>query len=217
MGILNSGAKDIEFITITLDDIEDEIVEEEEIQEQVVSESEPKVKRKIWITYLSYLSVIVISFILALLITQYVIINAHIPSESMEPTVQVDDRLIGYRLAYLFSEPERDDIIIFYHQCYEYKEKEMLIKRVIGVAGDTIFIQDGVLYINQVAIEEPYIKETMVGDYGPYEVPDGTVFVMGDNRNISDDARFWDYPFVPLDQVLAKAELRYWPSLQLFY
>jgi signal peptidase I len=105
--------------------------------------------------------------------------------------------------------------VIFNHKCYDKEEEEALIKRVIGVPGDTVIIADGELYINGKVIHEEYLGEKMVGSFGPYEVPEGQYFVLGDNRNISEDSRYWDNTFVSEDEIVAKAILKYKPSIEL--
>lgn len=120
------------------------------------------------------------------------------------------DRVFGNRLAYVFSEPERFDIIIFK---YPDDESQLFIKRVIGLPGETVEIRDGNIYID--GSEEPLddvdTKETMEGSFGPYTVPEGCYFVMGDNRNNSRDSRYWEHTFVSEDEILGKAVFRYWP------
>ena len=154
-------------------------------------------------------------FLATLILSKFVLFNAYIPSASMCHTLEVEDRLFGLRMAYLFSEPERGDIVIFEHTCYEGDEEETLIKRIIGLPGDEIYIEDGTLYINDEVYEENYLAEDMVGSYGPYTVPEGCYFMMGDNRNISDDSRLWDYPYVEKDEIIARAWLKYKPSFKL--
>lgn len=140
----------------------------------------------------------------------YVLINAVIPSGSMENTIMTGDRVFGNRLAYRFGEPERGDIVIFK---YPDNEEELYIKRVIGLPGDKVEIRDGLVYLNDSAkpLEEPYLKETPVGDYGPYQVPEDGYFMLGDNRNWSKDSRFWENTYVTREEVLAKAVFRYYP------
>lgn len=140
----------------------------------------------------------------------YVLINAVIPSGSMENTIMTGDRVFGNRLAYQFGEPERGDIVIFK---YPDNEEELYIKRVIGLPGDKVEIRDGLVYLNDSAkpLEEPYLKETPVGDYGPYQVPEDGYFMLGDNRNWSKDSRFWENTYVTREEVLAKAVFRYYP------
>lgn len=159
----------------------------------------------------SWLMVIAAAFVMAFVITHYVIIKAEIPTGSMQDTIQIDDRIIGLRLAYLFSEPKRGDIVIFK---FPDNEEENYIKRVIGLPGETVEIIDGVVYINNIALEEDYTKEGTVGSFGPYIVPVDSYFTMGDNRQHSWDSRYWTNSFVHKDKILGKAWLRYVPSLQ---
>ena len=122
------------------------------------------------------------------------------------------DRLIGNRLAYLNSDPERGDIVIF---LYPDNEKELFIKRVIGLPGDTVTVKQGKVYINNSDIpldESAYVVTTPLGDFGPFKVPEGAYFMMGDNRNNSMDSRYWNQPYVYKDKILGKAWMRYWPK-----
>jgi signal peptidase I len=156
-----------------------------------------------------YLIIIISAVALAFIINRFVIINAHVPTESMDPTINVNDKLIGFRLAYLFKDPQRGDIVIFK---YPDDESQIFIKRIIGVPGDKVEIVEGVLYLNDKPTYEQYIKEKMYGNYGPYEVPEDCYFVLGDNRNISEDARFWKNTYVKKSQILAKAWFKYSPG-----
>lgn len=141
---------------------------------------------------------------------KFVMINAVIPSGSMENTISTGDRVFGNRLAYRFGDPERGDIAIFK---YPDDESVLFIKRVIGLPGDKVEIRDGLVYLNDSAepLEEDYLRETPVGDYGPYYVPEDCYFMLGDNRNNSKDSRLWDNTYVTRDKVLAKAVFRYYP------
>ena len=154
--------------------------------------------------------VIIGAVILAFLIDTFVIVNAQIPSGSMENTIMTGDRVFGNRLAYKFSDPQRFDIIIFR---YPDDESQLYIKRIIGLPGETVEIHDGNIYINgsDTPLEDVDIKEPMEGSFGPYTVPEGCYFVMGDNRNNSRDSRYWENTFVSEDEILGKAVLRYWP------
>ena len=154
--------------------------------------------------------VIIGAVILAFLIDTFVIVNAQIPSGSMENTIMTGDRVFGNRLAYKFSDPKRFDIIIFK---YPDDESQLFIKRIIGLPGETVEIHDGNIYINgsDSPLEDVDIKEPMEGSFGPYTVPEGCYFVMGDNRNNSRDSRYWENTFVSEDEILGKAVLRYWP------
>ena len=154
--------------------------------------------------------VILGAVILAFLIDTFVIVNAQIPSGSMENTIMTGDRVFGNRLAYKFSDPKRFDIIIFK---YPDDESQLFIKRIIGLPGETVEIHDGNIYINgsDSPLEDVDIKEPMEGSFGPYTVPEGCYFVMGDNRNNSRDSRYWENTFVSEDEILGKAVFRYWP------
>ncbi len=160
-----------------------------------------------------WVMVIVISAALAFALDKFIIVNAKIPSASMEPTIMTGDRLIGNRLAYTNSDPERGDIVIF---LYPDNEKELFIKRVIGLPGETVTVKQGKVYINNSDIpldESAYIVTTPLGDFGPFKVPEGAYFMMGDNRNNSMDSRYWNQPYVYKDKILGKAWARYWPKI----
>ena len=161
---------------------------------------------------LSWVIPFVIALAVAMFLKNYIIINADVPTGSMENTIMPGDRLIGNRLAYRSKSPERGDILIFR---YPDNEEELYVKRVIGLPGDTIAIEDGKIYINGSAepLQEDYLKEEWTVATGPYtfEVPEGSYFMMGDNRNDSWDARYWSNTYVTKDKILGKALFTYWP------
>ncbi len=171
------------------------------------------IKNKVLKEILDWVLVIVIAIALALIINKLVIYKVSPPTASMENTIMVDDKVITYRLAYLFSKPERGDIVVF--QAPDTPEEDY-IKRVIGLPGETVEVIDGVVYIDGKPLEEDYLKEPMVGSFGPYEVPEGCYFMMGDNRNISWDARYWTEKFVEKDKIRGKAILKY-PDFEWLY
>lgn len=164
---------------------------------------------------IDFIKTIIIAILISFLITRIIIINAVIPSGSMENTVMTNDRIIAFRLSYLFSKPERQDIVIL--DSPNKNEDKLYLKRIIGLPGETINIIDGKVYINneELPLDEPYLKEDMLGSFGPYVIPDGYYFVMGDNRNNSIDSRDWENPFVEEDKILGKAVLRYYPKIDL--
>ena len=161
---------------------------------------------------LSWLITIVLAVVAALFIKNYVIINANIPSGSMENTIMTGDRLFGYRLAYKNKSPERGDIVIFK---FPDDETENYVKRVIGLPGETVTIADGKIYIDDSTepLEEDYLKEEWTIATGPYtfEVPQDSYLVLGDNRNNSYDARYWEHTYVTEEELLGKAIFRYYP------
>ena len=158
-----------------------------------------------------WILVILIAAVIAIILNCFFVVNARIPSASMETTVMTGDRLYGNRLAYINSQPQRGDIVIFR---YPDNEKELFIKRVIGLPGDKVEIKDGLVYINdsKTPLSEPYVNGTPVGSFGPYEVPADSYFMMGDNRNNSADSRFWRNSYVHKDKILGEAWFRYYPK-----
>ena len=169
------------------------------------------VKREI----MEWIIVICVAIVIAIVLNTFIIVNAIIPSASMEPTIMTGNRIFGNRLAYIKEDPKRGDIIIFR---YPDNEKELFIKRIIGEPGDTVTIIEGKVYINDsdTPLDEPYLKVIPLGDYGPYEVPADSYFVMGDNRNNSADSRFWQNTFVKREKILGKAAVRYfWPPSKI--
>lgn len=161
-----------------------------------------------------WLKILIIAFAIAFVVNNYVIVKAQVPTGSMENTVMVNDRIIALRTSYLFDKPKRGDIIIFK---YPDDESQNYLKRVIGLPGETIEIKDGKVYINKSSkpLEETYLRETPIGSFGPYVVPADSYFMMGDNRNNSEDARFWDNTYVKKNKIIGKAIIRYYPSLKL--
>ena len=120
------------------------------------------------------------------------------------------DRVLGNRLAYIKDDPERYDIVIFK---YPDDPSKIFIKRVIGLPGETVTVKDGKVYIDgkEQTQAVSFCPEEMAGSFGPYEVPEDSYFVMGDNRNNSLDSRYWDNTYVKKEAILAKAGFRYWP------
>ena len=171
-------------------------------------------KKEIIGEFLDYLKPLVFIFAIMMFLNNFVIVNARVPSGSMENTIMTGDRLVGNRLAYVFGEPQRGDIVIFRAPD---KESELYVKRVIGLPGDTVNILDGKVYINgnKEPLDEPYLPEAMIGNYGPYEVPAKSYFVLGDNRNNSGDSRFWRNKYVRADKILSEASFRYFPFSEM--
>ena len=208
--------EEIELIDVNLDADDVENFEDLDIDEEF-EEKESKSRksgRGFFREFLSYVIVIAVAFAVAILINKVIIINANVPTRSMAPTVNADDKLLGFRLAYVFEEPKRGDVVIFTHQCNKNDDEESFIKRIIGIPGDTVVITNGVLYINGKEYKEDYLAEDMIGNFGPYEVPEDSYFMMGDNRNISEDSRYWDNTYVDSDDIVAKAFFKYDPTFK---
>ena len=160
---------------------------------------------------LDYAVSIGIAIAVALAINSFILLNARIPSGSMESTIMTGDRIFGFRLQYLFGDPKRGDVVIFK---YPDDESTNFIKRIIGLPGETLEIRAGKVYINgsETPLDESaYLNEEPYAlDFGPYQIPEGHYFMMGDNRNHSKDSRYWVNTFVARDKILAKAFFRYW-------
>jgi signal peptidase I len=154
--------------------------------------------------------IIACAFVAVWLLDTFIIINAVVPSGSMENTIPSGARVIGSRLSYNDSTPERYDIVVFH---YPDDEKQLFVKRVIGLPGETVTIIDGKVYINDETepLDDSFIAEPMEGSFGPYAVPEGCYFMMGDNRNNSLDSRYWVNTFVAEDKILGKALFVWYP------
>ena len=172
----------------------------------------PNLKKQIKEIF-AWILTIALAIVAARLINKYVIIKAEVPTGSMERTIEVDDCILGLQTAYLFSEPKRGDILIF---PWPDNPDVTYVKRVIGLPGETVEIKNGYVYIDGEAIEEPYLKEEMTGEFGPYVVPEGCYFMMGDNRNSSQDSRRWNNTFLEEENIMAKVLFRYSPSFHWF-
>ena len=156
-----------------------------------------------------FIATILIAFALVFgFVRPFVVEAFYIPSESMVPTLEVGDRVFVNKFIYRFSKPERGDIIVF--QSVEGGD-QTLIKRVVGVEGDEIRVQSGLLFVNGEAQNEPYLNDAVPTNdfYGPLTVPEDHIFVMGDNRGNSADSRVFGP--LPLENVEGEAFLRFWP------
>lgn len=171
-------------------------------------DDEPDWKKEL----LSYALTFLIGIAIVLVLKNFVIINAKVPTGSMENTIMPGDLMLGNRLAYLSEEPQRGDIVFFY---FPDDETQRYVKRIIGLPGETITILDGKIYINdsEIPLEEPYLKEEWTRGTGPYvfEIPEDSYLCLGDNRNRSADAREWNQPYVKKEKIIAKAVFTYYP------
>ncbi len=160
----------------------------------------------------SFAFTLLITVVLVFVLKNYVIINATVPTGSMENTIMPDDNILGYRLAYLKEGPKRGDVIFFY---FPDDETQKFVKRVIGLPGETVTILDGKIYIGNSSepLEEPYLKEEWTRGTGPYvfEIPNDSYLCLGDNRNRSADAREWNNPYVAREKIIGKAIFTYFP------
>lgn len=171
--------------------------------------------KEIW----GWVRAIVIAIVVALLIRQFIFSNYIVRGESMMPTLQDGNRLVVDKIGYTIGHPRRFDIVVF-----RATESENYVKRIIGLPGDRVSYRDDQLYVNDKPVKEPYLdpyKEqlpdsgpltedfTLEGMTGETRVPEGRVWVMGDNRRNSVDSRV--FGFVDEEQIIGKVDFRYWP------
>jgi len=163
----------------------------------------------------SWVKTVVFAVIIALFITTFVIVNAAIPSGSMENTIMTNDRVIAFRLAYLFSPPKRFDIVVFRNPD---DESVYYVKRVIGLPGETVDIIGGKVYIDgsETPLDDSFIKEPqMSAADARFVVPENSYFMLGDNRNGSNDSRGWNNKYVERKKILGEVVLRYFPITKM--
>jgi len=144
----------------------------------------------------------------AVLIVVFVVQPVKVEGTSMQPHLTDQERIFVNKFVYHFSAISRGDIVVFW---YPRDETKSLIKRVIGLPGETVEIQTGNVMVNGKPIVEPYLDPDFVDSFsfGPVLVPEGSYFVLGDHRDSSNDSRNWGA--VPANKIFGKAILRYWP------
>jgi len=160
-----------------------------------------------------WIAVIVIAILASFVLHTFVIVNATVPTSSMEKTIMAGDRVIGSRLYYMRHDPQRGEIIMF---DYPDDPNTLYIKRIIGLPGDHIEIHDGTVYINGEPLDEPYLDVVTEGTWGPYDVPEDCYFMLGDNRNDSADSRYWQNTYLTRDGIVGKAVFKYWKGFERF-
>ncbi len=167
---------------------------------------------------LSWAGTIMVIILIAVVTNRFIIFKVQVPTGSMRDTILENDRVIGLRL---FSDVNRGDIVTFYNQNPNPNDPEdpkYLVKRVIGLPGETIEIKNGIVLIDGIVLKEDYVKEAMNPEryIEPLTIPEGCYFVMGDNRNNSNDSRYWENKFVPKSEINSKVVMKYYP-LWKFY
>ena len=209
------------------EDLQNEVQNHQEQEQKQENKKPSGTKAEI----LSWIEVIVFAVVLALVIDGFIIINATVPSGSMEKTIMTGDRVLGLRFSYWFNDPQRGDIVVFKYPIDEaLGENTKYIKRIIGLPGEKVTIKNGAVYINGEKLEEDYINGIweVKNDGFVFEVPEDHYLMLGDNRNNSSDARYWPYiamkegitddpeeavkfAYVERKKILGKAYFCYWP------
>ena len=183
---------------------------------------EDKTSSSRWIVEL--VGVVVVAILVAVLLRTFVVATYSIPSGSMEPTLQVGDRIVVDKLSYHLHGVDRGNIVVFStppnEDCAGPPVSD-LVKRVIGLPGETISLEDGNVYINGRFLPEPFLPPSLRNDTYPgpsterlalnhaYRIPAGDVYVMGDNRPNSCDSRYWGP--IPESSIVGKVDMRIWP------
>ena len=163
-------------------------------------ESSTKVQMiKEWVICIVIAAVVVIS------LNKFLIFKIYVPTGSMIPTINEEDQLFVSRI-YNYDNIERGDILVF----KSIEKNETLIKRVIGLPGETVNIKSGVVSVNGKEVQEDYVKYNDVFS-GEYQVPKDKYFFLGDNRINSNDARFWKNPYIDQEDIEAKAQIKVYP------
>lgn len=185
-------------------------------KEQSEIEITEKKKKGFFREVLEFVIPIILAVAIALFLKNCVIANAKVPTGSMLNTIQEGDRIIASRLAYLNDDPERYDIIIFK---FPDDESQYFVKRVIGLPGETVNIVNGIVYVTKtdgttIQLDDSFVTNCVpVGNFGPYVVPEDSYFMLGDNRNNSEDSRYWENKYVKKDKIIGKVLFRYYPNI----
>lgn len=156
---------------------------------------------------------LIIALVLALLLRIFVAEPRYIPSDSMLPTLERGDRLVVEKVSYHFHPPHIGDIVVFHPpqllQSQGYSLEQAFIKRVIATPGQTVQVANGIVYRDGEPLQENYILEMPFYQLPPVQVPEGQLFVMGDNRNNSNDSHVWG--FLPAENIIGHALFRFYP------
>lgn len=165
---------------------------------------------RFWSALSEFVILVIVAFVLAFGIRTAVAEVRWVPTGSMEPTIAIGDRLFTVKAIYYFKKPVRGDIVVFEppSQVHSKTGNYPYVKRLIGLPGDTVEIREGLVYVNDKVYDVDSAREPRYS-YGPVKVENGTLFVLGDNRNESYDSHEWG--FLPEENVIAKAVFVIWP------
>ncbi len=192
----------------------------------------PKVKKPFKQEVVEWTVTLLAALVIAFLVRTFIFEPVRVDGDSMYPTLHHNEFMYVSKTDYgtsfigipftgigsyvtIGGEPERFDVVVCNYPNRTKKNGERLnfVKRVVGLPGDTVQIKDGYLYVNGVRYEEKFLHERMYRDYGPYTVPEGHYFLMGDNRNNSNDSRNAQVGAVPRDMIVGKVEGVLWHNI----
>jgi len=184
--------------------------------------------KKNWKNIKETIFMVVSSLSFALMARTAIAEPRYIPSESMTPGLQIEDRLLIDKFTPWLGDPERGDIVVFtppyldiepenwqesFAQWHGYGKFTPLIKRVVGLPGETLEVKEGQVFINGKIIQEKYLENPPFYEFGPFTVPQDHVFVLGDNRNNSADSHIWGP--LPIKNIKGKSIFRFWPPSRI--
>lgn len=169
-------------------------------------------KRKIIMEIWETTKMVAFAIIVSLFLKSNVVASVNVTTGSMETTVMTGSYVILNRTAYWAQDPQRGDIVSF---IFPDDGKTNYFKRVMGLPGEVIEGIDGVIYIDGMPLEHDYTDIVFEGDFGPFEIPENSYFMMGDNRNNSWDSRYWTNKFVKKEEILGKAVFEYYPTVKV--
>ncbi len=177
--------------------------------------------RKEWGPWALFMMLVVAVDLVFGFVRPFVVEPMSVPSASMAPTLEPGDRVLTNKLVYDFADPDKGDLVVF--ESVDERKDEEIVKRVVGLPGEEISVQEGVLLVNGEPPHEPYLLPTQesptahdipgVDSFGPMVVPQNHVFVMGDNRTNSYDSRFFGP--VPEENLVGEVSTRFWPPGRL--
>ena len=168
------------------------------------AEQQPPSGASTWLR--DILETILPALLIVLVVNVFLAQATRVEGQSMEPNLHNNQRLIIEKISYRLHSPSRGDIVVIK---MENRHSDPLIKRVVGLPGETIEIRDGHVYINGEKLNEPYLEQLTYGNTGPHVIVPGYIFVLGDNRGASNDSR--SFGEVKIASIVGRAWFRYWP------
>lgn len=148
--------------------------------------------------------------VIIFLVVRIAVQNFKVEGQSMEPSLHNNQYILVNKVDYLLHSPQRGDVVVFQAVPAGAPDRDF-IKRIIGLPGDTVQVRNGAVYINGRRLAEPYKHRIPTYTFGPRKVPKNDYFVLGDNRNDSDDSHMWQSTWLPRQYIIGKAWISYWP------